>query len=450
MKNIIVFILISALYSTEISFSPGFSFLYESEGGMWYNNNKSLIVMQPSLKIKAISGKWNISADYFFNMILGQNSGNFFFNYQRGYFQNEALIKSYKPGDTFWSDYDTYRVNAKVEYQSGNTSIYFGKINTNYGPGIHSIFYSNQIPSPVMFGYNWKVNNYFKYIFSHSYLRSLIKDSNQESIYTTNIPQVSRNMIFHRIEWHPYEWVDMGFSETIIYANRELDMTYIFGQFIPYISLQNYLDDTDNLNMVFDVLIKVNNSQYYGVFFMDEWSPPVTFDDNNNHNWFGWQGGFEYEDIFIPGSRLRMEYTWTDHRIYRHKFPINDFYSWGYPVGFWAGPHAQELYAEYTVPIMGNNLRLIYSDAKRGELTEQMLIDQYDIINYERFSGDTEEKKVVRILISRRINKKILCEIGYNYIDWENTEFSPTTPQLDESMSDIIKHSLGISLQYNY
>ena len=100
----------------------------------------------------------------------------------------------------------------------GTGNRYFGKFNKNFGPGIHSVFYSNQIPSPVIFGYEWKVNNYFNYYFTHSHLRSLIEDSSQELIYSTHgsgrIPQISRNMVFHRIEWHPYEWVDLGFSET--------------------------------------------------------------------------------------------------------------------------------------------------------------------------------------------------------------------------------------------
>ena len=152
----------------------------------------------------------------------------------------------------------------------------------------------------------------------------------------------------------------------------------------------------------------------------------------------------------MPESRFRMEYNWTDHRIYRHIFPVNDFYSYNYPVGFWAGPHAEELYVEYSMPIIGNDLSIIYSDAKRGELTEQMRSDQYKTIYYERFSGSTEEKKVIRILLSWSINNKILCEIGYSYVGWENAGFIPSDTQSEANLSDIIKHSLGIGLRYRY
>ena len=41
-------------------------------------------------------------------------------------------------------------------------------------------------------------------------------------------------------------------------------------------------------------------------------------------------------------EELQLEYNFTDQRIYMHKYPINDFYSNEKPLGFWAGPHAQE------------------------------------------------------------------------------------------------------------
>ena len=46
-------------------------------------------------------------------------------------------------------------------------------------------------------------------------------------------------------------------------------------------------------------------------------------------------------------------------------------------MGFWAGPHAQELYADYSFSLGGNHFEIMVSDAKRGELTIEMLEDQY-------------------------------------------------------------------------
>ena len=52
-------------------------------------------------------------------------------------------------------------------------------------------------------------------------------------------------------------------------------------------------------------------------------------------------------NVFVLGDDIKLEYNWTDHRIYRHRFPINDSYSNGYSLGFWAGPHAQEFLVNY-------------------------------------------------------------------------------------------------------
>ena len=62
-----------------------------------------------------------------------------------------------------------------------------------------------------------------------------------------------------------------------------------------------------------------------------------------------------------------MEYTWTDHRVYRHRFQINDSYSHGYSMGFWAGPHAEELHLKYEIPFKNFTIKSFISNMKRGE-----------------------------------------------------------------------------------
>ena len=119
---------------------------------------------------------------------------------------------------------------------------------------------------------------------------------------------------------------------------------------------------------------------------------------------------------------MRLEYTWTDHRIYRHRFSVNDFYSYGYPIGFWAGPHAEELYIDYRFALGKNNMDFRYSNSTRGILTAAMLEDQYDRPNdsqpiYERFSGSAESKQVLSISINRSITDKLFLDISYNYVD---------------------------------
>ena len=55
----------------------------------------------------------------------------------------------------------------------------------------------------------------------------------------------------------------------------------------------------------------------------------------------------QYERCNFEKSELQIEYNWTDQRIYMHKYDINDFYNHQLPLGFWAGPHAEELLFYY-------------------------------------------------------------------------------------------------------
>ena len=81
-------------------------------------------------------------------------------------------------------------------------------------------------------------------------------------------------------------------------------------------------------------------------------------------------------ELFNNSDELRLEFTWTDSRIYHHRFEVNDYYSHGYPLGFWGGPHAEEFYFSYSLEMMNVDWSLNISNAKRGEYTSLEI--QYD------------------------------------------------------------------------
>ena len=74
--------------------------------------------------------------------------------------------------------------------------------------------------------------------------------------------------------------------------------------------------NTDNIQMGFDILFRINELQKtYVSFFMDEFTPEWIF-KSKNHNWFGWQFGYNIKDLILKNSELQIEYNWTDQRIY--------------------------------------------------------------------------------------------------------------------------------------
>ncbi len=448
MKFLTFIIIYTFLQSQELEITPRLTYGYESDSEEYHQEGVESHDFEVGVLGRYSRGGLNIQTYLAYHFLQGPV-------YNQSQFTPVQGLHWVSKDPGLGENQKNYYVSdMQVQYGDTSSYIYINKWDKHWGPGVRSLTVSNKIPTFPHLGFRWQVTDQIQLEYFHGQLRSGIVDSSYLNYFASGkSPQIMRNIAGHRLDWQPNEKWNISISELVIYANRSLEMAYLLP-FIPFFPLQNYLNDTDNIVMSADVqYFYQNNIRIYGAFLMDEWSPPYTF-DKDNHNWFGWQTGFEWEDVFILASRLRMEYTWTDHRIYRHRFPVNDFYSWGYPVGFWGGPHAQELYADYSFSLGDNHFEIMVSDAKRGELTDPMLKDQYNRPNddpiYERFSEGIEEKQVIVLSLNRDITKKLNVNLSYTYVDWKNAGFNPSDPQDYADLPDITKHSMGIAIQYQY
>ena len=182
---------------------------------------------------------------------------------------------------------------------------------------------------------------------------------------------------------------------------------------------------------------------------IDEWDPRFTFKEKDQ-NWFAYQFGFEKKNIAKSNDKLRIEYNWTDYRVYRNKYPITDYYSHNYPLGFWGGPHSEEFYVDYKLPVRNLDLFISYSYSIRGELSDSMSINQYDEeLYYERYTGITEEKNKLSLFIIKELIKGFYLWFGYEYINWKNAGFDPINQDLIE-FQDVKKNSFNLRLFYNF
>ena len=111
--------------------------------------------------------------------------------------------------------------------------------------------------------------------------------------------------------------------------------------------------------------LELMNFKNIHIFFYGRFTPEWIF-NSKNHNWFGWQFGYNMKDVILKKSELQIEYNWTDQRIYMHKYDINDFYNHQHPLGFWAGPHAQELLFNYTKNFGNEFSNFIFQKQKEG------------------------------------------------------------------------------------
>jgi hypothetical protein len=337
----------------------------------------------------------------------------------------------------------------ELQYINKQSIFFISTINPKVDFSHSSLIISNKIPSIPHFGFKWNINKKIKFHYFHGRLKSSVIDSTMIDIMRKKSNEIDRYFAFHQIQYTPNQFIEIRGGEIVVYGNRGIELGYTLP-FIPFWSMQHFLGDLDNIQWNLISIIKpINSLKLYNVFLMDEFRPGLVF-EKNNRNWVAYQFGIIKDNIFGYTDKFQIEYSWTDHRMYRHRFQINDFYSHDYSLGFWAGPHAEELFLSYKFSMMNTGFELSLSKAKRGELSEQMIIDQYATVYYERFNGISEEKSIFTIQVDRVIFENINVSIGVKIIDWENAGFDPFNNNSIDELMDIKKSSINFSLGYKF
>ena len=451
--------LLAILSAQTISISPEFSYKYESDSEQYSTENLPIQDYELSIVGQYTTGKLNILTRMGCHLIDGINEGPSDFTREQGlhWFRHHPGLEN--------DQKLFYVADMKLKYGDSTVYFYFNKWDKHLGPGVNSLIISNKIPSFFHFGFKWQLAENIHFEHFHGTLKSGITDSTYSKYYAGRPIDMARNIVVHRVEWQPIKQIILSGSESVLYTNRFIEMAYLLP-FVPLFFIQTYIGETDNSFISGDIqFLPYNNISLYGVLFVDDWTPPNTFQTRNN-NKFGYQIGIDWNNIYLNEDRFRLEYTWADHRIYHHEVEINDYYSWDYPVGFWAGPHSEEIYMDYSFTIGENRIQLLLSNAKRGEYTDSMRVYYYgippdDVPMYKRFGkdnlerckdcvGTVEFKQLIRLSVKRQLMKKVDISLQYTYVDWKNAGFIPSDPLPEETLSDIIKFSLGIGLQYRY
>ena len=174
---------------------------------------------------------------------------------------------------------------------------------------------------------------------------------------------------------------------------------------------------------------------------MDELTPEWIF-NKKNHNWFAWQFGYEKRNFMFDSSYVLFEYNWTDQRIYKHKYNINDYYSHELPLGFWAGPHAEELLMQYVLPIKTKIIKLGASITKRGAVGKDLIQGNYQDTYNSRYHDGYEHKLIQYATIEGDfILERVNYTIGVKRVEFQNIELQKV---------NLSKISVEFGLYYNF
>ena len=443
---IFLLLTINKSFANNVIIKPSFFTIHSSNGKDWMYQEKVINVFGFGISSFINNENWKLTFDYLQIGLLGNvNQDIYNFSPQQSY----AYIDQSKDAKGFWTEH----INTKLSYNFNNFIIELGKFNRHWGNGVRSLYISDKAPSYPQIGFKYKLNQKLSYLYLHGFLNSNIPDSSRSSYYKNNFSQrsisIPRSIAAHRIEWKPNDKFIFSFNESVIYATRSIDIYYLIP-ILPFYPIENYIGDTDNIQMGVDILFRINELQKtYVSFFMDEFTPEWIF-KSKNHNWFGWQFGYNIKDAILKNSEFQIEYNWTDQRIYMHKYDINDFYNHQHPLGFWAGPHAKELLFNYITYFGDRILKFHFSKTKRGLNTREMVEDNYQDLQLKRYEQGYEERALVSISFKTPSNiKDLRYSIDLNYINFENAGFEVSNNQLFNGI-DIEKISIDFGLFYNF
>lgn len=406
---------------SELILTPSISYNYLSNGSIYHTEaigNSSLTQIKLSGEQK--NKDWRIQGYFQFTSLknvdlsLAQNNQDLFIEKRRGYYTS----------DDNWFEYSYL----DIQYKKSDTfTLFTGKKAIHWGFGNSSLILSKDVPSYPLAGFVWKMSNAISLEFFNAILSSQIEDTTNTLYENINRRKVffKKSVAGHKLTWRINPSLTFHAMETVIFGHRTIDPHYLLP-FIPFWSMQHYIGDIDNVQMCGELIWHPSiDLQIYSSLFVDEWRPEWTF-ENNNRNWFGYQIGLNKTRLLRPSDSIQLEYTWTDHRVYRHKYDINSSYTYDYPLGFWLGPHAEEFYFNYQINFKKISLKLNASITKRGELSNEILEGQYKDIQYSRYSNQFESRSVT----SLQINKSFLNGLGLitgmiENIHWENAGFNP-------------------------
>ena len=445
--------LTAVLSAQALDIKPVIYMGYRSSGGIWRWEPSSVSMIAYGVQGKTSGERWTLESEILGLQFIGIN--DFPNPLSPEHASYSWVVRSSDPLEEFATDYTMM----KLSYDLGSMALSVGKFNRPFGPGLNSIILSDKSPAYPQFGFDWAINDKWQFAYYHGDVHSGLIDSLRTDL---DNPLIGSRRIFlkryiatHRLQWKPVPSISLAFTETVIYGGRDIEFAYLLP-FTLFFSAEHFLGDNDNVQMAFDAAWKPRKKlKLYAVWFIDEWTVTRTFKDPNR-NWFAWQGGLEAASLLVQNDRLIVEGAWTDYRVYRHRFRINTFENRGYPIGHWMGAHAQSLQLVYVLPVGNINLIANYIYLKRGELTAQMLADQYrlppfgDAEQVPRFEGETETRHQLSLSALAPIWKDLSLQAEMEFIQWDHPDFDPARPVSTTTVGIIFKTSFNLAIYYNF
>jgi len=348
---------------------------------------------------KILSGRQLHTNDDISRKILTQFSPMFKAN-------EEKFINS--GGEKFYELYEGY---LRYELISDVADISLGREAIKLGRGyIDNLFLStNTVPYDFL-----KINLKYKR-FRYSFLYSNIRGSYDGKILE------SKNLVNHRLEINLSKKFSVGFSESLIFSERPLSMTFLNPvSFLTSAdhSATGYVKNISNTILGLDLEYNTfDNLSFQFSFLVDDLNFR-TLGTGAHDNKFAYQFGIYYYKPFnLQNLNLMLEYTRLDPYMYTHRTNKNQYTHFGMPLGHKLNPNSDEIAIKLDYwPHHRINVRsLVQLQRSANGL-------KYDkegkvIVNYGGDYSEGQEIQGIKFLDGNRINRSIYTlDITYEFI----------------------------------
>ncbi len=328
-----------------------------------------------------------------------------------------------KIGDNFFDETEAFFT---LDYDYAKIKI--GNDRNIIGYGAHKIFLSNNAPRMDYLALNLEYES-LQFTFMHGKLLGLKFHKFDNSL--KNYTEVfDKYFVYHRLQISPFKNFVFGLGEMLIYANRNMDFSYL-NPFNFYKSAEHLNQDRDNSMMFLDFQ---NNSfprlKLYATLLLDD----LDFGKIGT-GWYGnktlWNVGI-YSNLLYKYLPLdfELQYIRIEPYVFTHRIASNNFTSLNYSLGATLPPNSSNvIFNIYYRPYyrINMNLKFIYSKHAgnlynaNGNLIKNYggnISDGHRLGDSEKIhflEGIKETTRIISFFTDYEPKKNIILSLNANY-----------------------------------
>lgn len=258
---------------------------------------------------------------------------------------------------------------AYLEYHSEFVDAGFGRDRLERGPSLdRGLIVSGEAPAYLYLQLRARVKPWLVFDYFHA---RLDPSPVEDEVYYVSPSGKQRKVVnqkwfaAHRIEVNPKPWLQLGLSETVIYAERDPEIGYMIPLNI-YWSENHHQDRDDNVAWGVDLRVQpLRGWAFYFEGLLDETSMSGLF-SNKLHNRTAFALGMDViEPLGLRGSMLQLHLTRLRPYVYSHWFAVSVYAHNGTALGSPIPPNSDALTLSFSqkfggtwkVTAMGQRLR---------------------------------------------------------------------------------------------